>query len=219
MPANLGSLIVGSDRRNLGVLSDYAHIVVCEGVTDLALIEALARRLTPSGPFAVGYPEGSLKGALATLESDEALKYVTSIAIILDDDGDPNNRIHRCHQDLAAAHLPLPNRGEWLPYHEAVLGVFLVPGCLERLLLQQLDDRAIQCAEQSLACLGKSFGTASQTDKATFLAAMAILHGESTTVGAAINRGLVSVDHESLAPIRQFLMTGWSREPQVGSGV
>lgn len=221
MSGNGSSLIVDSMKQKLADLSGCGHLVVCEGVTDLHLIRQFAGSLGPSRPVICGYPEGSwsnLSSLLRGLSRNRAFSEVSSLALIADDDGDAASRLRECHAALVESNLPTPPNRTWLDCEGMRIGIFLVPTCLEHLLLQQLDSDAVQCARVLLECANWS-GNQSQMAKALFLASMAALHGESTTVGAAINRGLVSVDHESLAPIRQFLMTGWSREPQVGSGV
>lgn len=187
VPDATSVLVSGPGRRV--AIGQRPHLVFCEGRSDEAFVEWLAKAQGYGSQVQTCHcaPNHSKSTAIRTLRQLTVSESLSSVALVFDEGDERERTLLELGSAISSAGLPPLESGQIVVFGSVRVGLWLTPLCLEDLLIRQVEDDMIACADALLDCAGLASGTREQRAKSRFLAAIAALGVESTSVGAALN--------------------------------
>ncbi|MXZ83133.1 MAG: hypothetical protein F4Z10_05490 [Synechococcus sp. SB0666_bin_14] len=155
-----------------------------------------------------------LKNTLLGLRGASGFTDIKSIGIIRDAETNPTGAFQSVQASLRRAKLPIPANPEQLSCDgQPAVGVLILPGqgkpgMLETLLCKTFADAPeCRCIDVFFKCVEelRQGRTAKRPDKARAQAFIATQPDPHVSVGVAARKRYWNLDHQALAPVRDFL--------------
>lgn len=196
-----------------------------EGKDDLNFFTEMVKHLSLENDLEIQSFDGvkRLGIKLSSFTNLRDFEKVTTIGIIRDADANADGAFQSVKASLERAKLKVPTTPEEISRDgEPAVGVMILPGqgrpgMLETLLCKTFADTLendcidafFQCVEG--LCPGQN---TKNRDKARAYAFIATRSKPNVSVGVAAKEGLWDLDHDALAPLRQFLKSLVAETPE-----
>ncbi|MBF0610772.1 MAG: hypothetical protein HQL55_06575 [Magnetococcales bacterium] len=193
------------------------HIIIVEGNDESVFFNRLTKTLQLEVQITSIDGKTNFKKELASLVLRSEFNIVTHMAIILDSDKEEKAAFDSICQNLANRGLPAPTAvGEIAENDGKRIGIYLMPGAgnqgaLEELLLDCISNtHPLDCIAPYWQCLESLAGEEQiklpkNRMKFKLRTLLAAMEEDTRSIGQAMDKGYIDVNHPNLDPLRTFL--------------
>lgn len=187
-------------------------LLIGEGVEEVRFFDALCKHLTIADVQVMQYGgKDNLAPFLKSLPNIPGFSGLVAVGLTRDADTSCDNTFQSVSDALRRANLPVPARpGEWADGRPRV-GIYLLPDCRSKGMLEDLclrtitEESSAKCVEEYFNCLKTTAKLPGHISKARVHAWLASRPRPDLRLGEAAQEGYWPMEHPSLKPIRDFI--------------